>query len=333
MAKADQIKRLIASYGRPDDFRAAATKIIEEEHRKGHAPLAAALKRVLDASVRDSGTATGTGPLISADHLADPAVELVDVIEPKRGLSDIVLGAEARSAFDRLIEEQSRADELRRHHLPVRNKLLLCGPPGSGKTLSAEVIARELRLPLLTAKIDVLISSLLGQTAINLRRLFEYGARRSCVLFLDEFDALGRSRTDSGEHNELRRVVNSLLGMIDRFGNRSILIAATNLDDALDDAIWRRFDDVVQFGRPDAADIRRHLDILFKNYPVNFDIASVVPKLAGLTHADIERVALDAIKTSVLRKRKAVTETDVAASIKSQTRRTPNPARARTKRS
>ena len=331
MAKADQIKRLIASFGRPDDFRAAATKIIEEEHRKGHAPFAAALKRVLDVSVRDAGPTTG--PLINADHLADPAVELLDVIEPKRGLSDIVLATEARSAFDRLIEEQSRADELRRHHLPVRNKLLLCGPPGSGKTLSAEVIARELRLPLLTAKVDVLISSLLGQTALNLRRLFEYGARRPCILFLDEFDALGRSRTDSGEHNELRRVVNSLLGMIDRFGNRSILIAATNLDDALDDAMWRRFDDIVQFGRPEAADIRRHLDILFKNYPVNFDIASIVPKLAGLTHADIERVALDAIKTSILRKRKAVTETDVAASIKSQSRRIPNPARARTTRS
>ncbi|HML27632.1 MAG TPA: ATP-binding protein [Hyphomicrobium sp.] len=248
-------------------------------------------------------------------------------------MTTLGIGPEARRRLGARRTAEIVADELRRHHLPVRNKLLLCGPPGSGKTLSAEVIARELRLPLLTAKVDVLISSLLGQTALNLRRLFEYGARRPCVLFLDEFDALGRSRTDNGEHNELRRVVNSLLGMIDRFGNRSILIAATNLDDALDDAIWRRFDDVVQFGRPDAADIRRHLDILFKNYPVNFDVASVVPKLAGLTHADIERVALDAIKTSILRKRKAVTETDVAASIKYQTRRTPNPARARRTRS
>lgn len=334
MAKAEQIKRLITSYGRPDEFRAAASRIIEDEHRKGHIPLAAALKRALDAHVHGETARTGTpaGSLVGTERYAEPALDLVDVAEPVRGLADIVLTPEARGIFDRIIEEQRRADELRRHRLPVRNRLLLCGPPGCGKTLSAEVIARELGLPLLTARIDVLISSLLGQTAANLRKLFDYASRQPCVLFLDEFDALARSRTDSGEHNELRRVVNSLLGMIDRFKSRSVLIAATNLDSVVDNAIWRRFDDVVHFAEPTADEIGRLLALLFKNYPVNFELATVIPKLAGLSFADIERVAQDAIKTSVLKRRKAVTETDVAAALKAEHRRTTHRERGRQKR-
>lgn len=330
MAKADQIKKLIASYGRPTDFRAAAMSIIDDEHRKGHTPLAASLKRVLDASVQ-SATPGAPSSLTNIDLLADPAGELVDVTEPQRALADIVLGSEARASFDRLIEEQTRADELRRHRLPVRSKLLFCGPPGCGKTLGAEVIAKELDLPLLTARIDTLISSLLGQTATNLRRLFDYAARRPCVLFLDEFDALARSRTDSGEHNELRRVVNSLLGMIDRHQSRGVLVAATNLEIALDSAIWRRFDDVVAFEPPARPEILALLTLVFKNFPVNFELEASAPKLAGFSYAEIERVGLEAIKTAVLKKRKAVTETDFAASLKSATRRSAPAATRRTR--
>jgi SpoVK/Ycf46/Vps4 family AAA+-type ATPase len=336
MAKADHIKRLFASFGRPDDFRAVATKIIEDEHRKGHIPLANALKRTLDTHVRVDpkapGRPTQPGALIHADLVSDPALELVDILEPRRNLTDIVLSVDAKASFDRLIEEQRRADELRRHHLPVRCKLLLCGPPGCGKTLSAEVIAKELDLPLVTARIDMLISSLLGQTASNLRRLFDYATRQPCVLFLDEFDALARSRTDSGEHNELRRVVNSLLGMVERFKSRGILIAATNLETTLDEAIWRRFDDVVNFTLPSNEDIARQLVLLFKNYPVNFDLATLVPKLDGFSFADIERVACDGIKTSILKKRKAVTETDVAAAVKAEAKRRPTRKRDRNAR-
>ena len=320
MAKADQIKKLIASYGRPTEFRAAAMTIIDDEQRKGHTPMAVTLKRVLDASVQSS-TSTAPSSLTNIDLLADPAGELVDVTEPQRAMVDIVLGSEARASFDRLIEEQTRADELRRHRLPVRSKLLFCGPPGCGKTLGAEVIAKELNLPLLTARIDTLISSLLGQTATNLRRLFDYAARRPCVLFLDEFDALARSRTDSGEHNELRRVVNSLLGMIDRHPNRGVLVAATNLEISLDSAIWRRFDDVVVFEPPARPEILALMTLVFKNFPVNFELQASAAKLAGLSYAEIERVGLEAIKTAVLKKRKAVTETDFAASLKSATRR------------
>ena len=319
MAKADQIKKLVASYGRPAEFRAATLKIIEEEHRIGHRPFAAALKKMLDAHVTD--TPVNTGGLAHIDQVTDPASELLDVTEPKRGLQDIVLNSEGRVSFERLIEEQRQGDELRRHRLPVRGKLLLCGPPGCGKTLSAEVIARELSLPLMTAKVDMLISSMLGQTAGNLRRMFEYAGRRPCVLFLDEFDAIARSRTDSGEHNELRRVVNSLLRMIDKYQTRGVLIAATNLEQSLDTAIWRRFDDVVHLGPPAHDEARKLLELIFKNFPVNFDVSGMVSKLTSLSYAEIERVAFEAIKTAVLKKHKAVSETDVAAALKAETRR------------
>jgi SpoVK/Ycf46/Vps4 family AAA+-type ATPase len=320
MAKADQIKKLIGSYGRPAEFRAAAMTIIDDAHRKGHGPMAASLKRVLDATLQASPGSPSVG-LANIELLADPAGELVDISDAERGLNDIVLGSDARASFDRLIEEQKRADELHRHRLPVRGKLLFCGPPGCGKTLGAEVVARELGLPLLTARVDALISSLLGQSASNLRRLFDYAVKRPSVLFLDEFDALARSRTDAGEHNELRRVVNSLLGMLDRHRARGILIAATNLETTLDPAIWRRFDDVVIFEPPGEAEIGRLLALVFKNFPVNFDLEASAAKLSGLSYAEIERIALEAIKTAVLRKRKAVTETDFAGAHKSVNRR------------
>jgi SpoVK/Ycf46/Vps4 family AAA+-type ATPase len=173
---------------------------------------------------------------------------------------------------------------------------------------------------------------LLGQTATNLRRLFEYAAKRPCVLFLDEFDALARSRTDNGEHNELRRVVNSLLVMIDRYKSRGVLIAATNLETSLDTAIWRRFDDVVHLGPPSAEDAHRLLALAFKNFPINFDLDGFMGKLANLSYADIERAAFEAIKTAVLKKRKAVTETDLAAALKAESRRQGGRTRERSMR-
>ncbi|MGC2132619.1 MAG: ATP-binding protein, partial [Xanthobacteraceae bacterium] len=125
--------------------------------------------------------------------------------------------------------------------------------------MSAEVLAKELGLPLYIARIEGIISSFLGETAANIRKLFDGANRHPCVLFLDEFDALARARIVQDEHNELRRVVNSLLMMIDRYRGRGLLIAATNLEESLDNAIWRRFDDVVFFDLPDIAEIHEYL--------------------------------------------------------------------------
>ncbi|MGB7098284.1 MAG: ATP-binding protein, partial [Xanthobacteraceae bacterium] len=172
---------------------------------------------------------------------------LVELIEPSRERNELVLSPQNNDILEALLNEFRHADILRRHGLINRSRILLCGPPGTGKTLTAEILARQIGLPLYVAKIDAIISSFLGETASNVRKLFDAANQQACVLFLDEFDALARARISNDEHNELRRVVNSLLMMIDRYSGRGLLVAATNLEEALDSAIWRRFDDVLFF--------------------------------------------------------------------------------------
>lgn len=320
MAKTDDIRKLIGSYGKPEAFRSAALRIIADVEKGRNPKLAVPLRQALDTHVQ-SDTPAPPRSLAALSQLADPVDELLEAIEPQRGRDQIVLSQEGRGLVDGLIEEHRRGEELRRHHLPLRSKVLFCGPPGCGKTLAAEVVARELSLPLYTAKLDVIISSFLGETASNLRKVFDVAARRPCVLFLDEFDALARDRTDTSEHNELRRVVNSLLLFIDRFKGRGLVVAATNLEGALDSAVWRRFDEVVVFDPPGEIEIAELLKLRFRNYPVNFDLTKEPAKLKGLSFAEIERVCFDAIKGAVMKRRKGVSETEFAAALKSELRR------------
>jgi SpoVK/Ycf46/Vps4 family AAA+-type ATPase len=232
-----------------------------------------------------------------------------------------VLNPDTRTLVEGIIEERRRTEELRRHRLPISSRLLFAGPPGCGKTLCAEVMARELSLPLFAARIDVIVSSFLGETASNLRRLFDFAARRPCILFLDEFDALARSRADATEHNEMRRVVNSLLLMVERFRGPGLVIAATNLPQFLDEALWRRFDEVVSFDLPTEREIEFFLKRQFANFPAHFDLETFVSKLAGTSYADVERVCVDAIKRAVLKKRRSVSETEFASALRGETRR------------
>jgi SpoVK/Ycf46/Vps4 family AAA+-type ATPase len=225
---------------------------------------------------------------------------LLEIIEPNRRRDELILGSKNVRTFLGLLEEFRHGDTLRRHGLTIRSKLLFCGPPGCGKTMTAEVFAYELGLPLLVARLDRLFSSFLGETASNITKIFEAVSDTPSVLFLDEFDALARSRSDSAEHNELRRVVNSLLMLIDRFHGKGFLIAATNLEESLDSAIWRRFDEVIVFGLPQEREIRRFLKLKTRNFPAAFDIEAKAVKLKGLSYADIERVCLNAIKRSII---------------------------------
>jgi SpoVK/Ycf46/Vps4 family AAA+-type ATPase len=321
MAKAEHIKKLIASFGRTQEFRDAALRIIDDAQQHGQRPFADSLRKILDANVQPGYQASQQPRLTALANATDPAADLLDEIEVTRGLSDIVLNSETRTLIESILEERRRSEELRRHRLPISARLLFAGPPGCGKTMCAEVLARELSLPLYTARIDVIISSFLGETAGNLRRIFEFATRRPCVLFLDEVDALARTRTDAAEHNELRRVVNSLLLMIERFKGPSLVIAATNLPRFLDEALWRRFDDIVYFEVPSDREIAQMLERQFANFPANFDVTTLIGKLAGMSYADIERVCVDGIKKAVLKKRKAVSETEFAAALRHEMRR------------
>ena len=268
MARAELMKKLLASYGRDDEFRAVAEQIITEEEKKNNRVLARSLRKTLEAGPGRSSRPKALAPLIP---FPEAAADFIERVEPRHTRNDIVLGATNVRVLVGLVKEYRRADEMRRHGLKVRSKLLFCGPPGCGKTLCAEIFAAELGLPLFLVKLDRLISSYLGETAGNVRKIFEFARKQPCVLFFDGFDALARSRDDSSEHNELRRVVNSLLLFIHHIQPKGFLIAATNLDRSLDLAVWQRFDEVVWFDKPDRSMIGRFLRLKFKNVAIAFD--------------------------------------------------------------
>ena len=247
--------------------------------------------------------------------------DLVEVIIPSRSRSDLILSQDSVFTLTGVADEFRRGDDIRRHGLPIRSKLLFCGPPGCGKTLCAEVVAAELQVPLVVARLDAIIASHLGETAANLRKVFEIAQSQSIVLFLDEFDAIARTRTDATEHSEIRRVVNSLLMMIDRFEGRSLLIAATNLEHTLDRAIWRRFDEVVLFEKPTVFQIRQLLQIKTRNFLPDFDIAKYADKFQDMAFSQIERACINAIRSSILQHRKSISEPDFRSALEHEIKR------------
>jgi SpoVK/Ycf46/Vps4 family AAA+-type ATPase len=318
MARGELMKKLLASYGRDEEFRAVAEQIIDEEEKKNNRVLARSLRKTLEAAPSRPSGPRGLAPLIP---FPEAAADFIERVEPTHSRNDIVLGATNVRVLLGLVKEYRRADDIRRHGLRARSKLLFCGPPGCGKTLCAEIFAAELGLPLFLVKLDRLISSYLGETASNVRKIFEFARKQPCVLFFDEFDALARSRDESSEHNELRRVVNSLLLFIDHIQPKGFLIAATNLDRSLDPAVWRRFDEVVWFDKPNRSMIGRFLRLKFKNVSVAFDPFRHVPALEGYSYAEIERICIQAIKSMIVERRKQVLERDFNRALEDEVRR------------
>jgi SpoVK/Ycf46/Vps4 family AAA+-type ATPase len=319
MAKGELLKKLFSSYtqGNAEAFRSVALEIITEEERKSNRVLANALRRSLGPTEspsfssldRTGTTAVSTTPgrrLEVVPHEKDKQLPLVDPILVEKRKSDIVLSRDNQRLLVSVLEEFRSRDVIRSHGLRDRSKLLFCGPPGCGKTLCAEVFAHEVHLPLLVTSMDTLVSSYLGETATNLRRIFDYVSARPAVLLLDEFDAIARLRDDDSQHGELKRVVNSLLQLIDRFSGPGFVIAATNHERQLDPAIWRRFDEVVYFAKPSGREIMRLLKLKFRNFRIEFDPAMKVEELVGFSHAEIERVCMNAIRRSILHKQNSV---------------------------
>lgn len=230
----------------------------------------------------------------------DKRVALTEFVRPERSKSDLILSASNTALLGNVLEELRRADILKRHGLKPSSKLLFCGPPGCGKTTCAEAFAYEAKLPLVVARIDVLVSSFLGETSTNLRRIFEFAQTTPSVLLLDEFDTVARTRDDDNEHSELKRVVNSLLQLIDRYQGAGVIIAATNHEAKLDTAIWRRFDQIVYFEAPNLREIRALVKLKLRNFPMAFDPIPLAESMLGMSHAEVERICISAIKSTVL---------------------------------
>jgi SpoVK/Ycf46/Vps4 family AAA+-type ATPase len=313
----EMVRKLILAHANGDAaaFEAAAEEYIAEERRKNHHVLAKDLERVLYKTngTRSNGVSHSTFLSGSLNLLGVPETDLprdkdrdallVEIIEPRRELDDLVLAPVVREALDRIVVEQCKSDLLQSYGLRPAGKVLFCGPPGCGKTVAAEAIAAALYLPLVLVRFDAVISSYLGETAANLRKVFTFARSRKMVMLFDEFDAIGKHRTAIEEHGELKRVVNSFLQLLDGFRGESLLIAATNHQGLLDSALWRRFDEIVAFDVPDEAAI---VEVLRRNlHQIGIAPGLVlderVPDVLGCSHADIERIAQDAVKQTVLR--------------------------------
>ena len=303
MASGKLLRQLINTGVRGDTegFRAASEAVIQEERQKNHHLLANDLERLLYGDYAGSRK-TQFGVLSELPGNKDNGLALLEERPVIREEKDIVLADATREALEEILLEHNRSDVLRSFGLRPAQKILFCGPPGCGKTLAAEIIAHSLSLPLVLVRLDSVISSFLGETASNLRKVFDFVSKHPVVALFDEFDALTKDRGDSADHGELKRSVNAVLQMLDGYRGESILIATTNYESLLDHAVWRRFDEVVRFEMPDLEQIQHLLALKLSGTRRNFEVDSKeISKLfEGLSHADIERVLRRAVKEMIL---------------------------------
>jgi len=303
MATGKLLRQLIKTgiEGDTDAFRETSQRVIEEERQKQHHLLANDLERILYGTTPASGRSASSARL-TAPTDRERNLPLLSIREPLRRVDDVVLSDETHSTLEELLQEHHHTERLASYGLRAADRLLFYGPPGCGKTLTSEVIASELGMPLAIVRIDAVVSSYLGETASNLRKVFEFAATHSVVLLFDEFDALAKERADESEHGELRRVVNAVVQMMDEYAGNSVLIAATNHESILDSAIWRRFEEILHFEQPNLEQLRRLLTLKLRGVRREFepDDAKVATLFKGMSHADVERVLRRAIKAMIL---------------------------------
>lgn len=302
MTSAKTLRQLIKTglEGNFDLFRQVTEQVIKEERGKQHHLLANDLEQILygrNNLVNDKKIFLDKVP-----EDRERGLNLIELREPVRRLEDLVLSDDNLSLLEDILVEHRRAEALRKYGLYPVDRLLFCGPPGCGKTLTSEIMASELGIPLAIVRIDSVISSYLGETAANLRKVFDFISVSPLVVLFDEFDALAKEREDIAEHGEIKRVVNAVLQMMDSYQGKSLLIAATNHENILDSAIWRRFDEVLVFELPNIEQIRRLLSVKLRGVRREFEIDDlrIAGMFKGMSHADIERVLRRAIKEMIL---------------------------------
>jgi SpoVK/Ycf46/Vps4 family AAA+-type ATPase len=318
MASAEQLKALLKSHVEGDDSRffAVAMQLAAHEAKLGHGKLAQELRELIDR-------AKARGNIDSLSKKSIPIVQprgelssLLSVSYPKLRLADMILHESIAERLVRTIKEQRHISKIRSYGLTPRKKLLLVGPPGTGKTMSAGVLAGELGLPLLVVRLDSLITKYMGETAAKLRLVFDAIAQTRGVYLFDEFDSIGSQRGLLNDVGEIRRVLNSFLQLIEQDESNSILMAATNHPGILDYALFRRFDDVIEYVLPDEKLIVSTLKAKLAHFNQSeIDWQEVAGSAVGLSYADITRACEEAIKDAVINDRETLTSLDILKSL------------------
>lgn len=298
MATAEQLKFLIKSHYDDDNtrFTTLALQVAAHEARLGHNQAAVEIRKLIDKAK----SAKAQIIPFRAD-LSD--LILVDYDLQER-LFDLITSQTMADRLNRVLKEFRQRSKLKQHGLSHRRKLLLCGPPGCGKTLSASVIAGELGLPLCTIMMDKLVTKFMGETSAKLRQVFDALAEQRGVYLFDEFDAIGAERNMDNDVGEIRRVLNAFLQLIERDQSDSLIIAATNNHRILDQALFRRFDDVITYQLPTADERVRLIAQRLGSFKGSMSMTKMADASDGLSHGDITMAVNDAIKDAILDGRK-----------------------------
>lgn len=294
MANSDQIISLIKSHydGKPEQFSTLALQIAAHEARQGHNVIAAEIRKAVDKNkfIRPAKL-----------NFLNPALgEMVFEEEPQYDLGDLVLREEVKERITRIVTEYMQRERLLRHHLQNRRKILLGGPSGTGKTMTASVIAHEIELPLYIIRMEKILTKFMGETSTKLGQIFELIASHPGVYLFDEFDAIGTQRGMDNEVGEMRRVLNSFLQFIERDSSESLILAATNNLEMLDQALFRRFDDVIRYALPTDEEKTRLLQTELGKQLDDREIESLVSCLDGLSHSEIKMACMDALKEAII---------------------------------
>lgn len=318
MATADQLKALIKSFSEQDTtrFYRVALQLAAHEARLGHGKVANELRKLVDqARAQTSVVQRSTGPI----PISKPRGELeglLSVSYPDLHLQHMVLPPAVKADFQRILKEHRQQHKLVEHGLSPRRKLLLLGPPGTGKSMAAKVLAGELHLPLFVVRFEALITKFMGETAAKLRLIFDAMHQTRGVYLFDEFDAIGAQRAMPNETGEIRRVLNSFLQFIEQDNSLSIIIAATNHVEILDRALFRRFDDVIRFDVPSKELVARLLQERLAEFKTgDLDWAKISDEARGLSYGDLVRACEDAAKDMVLEGRTLVMEESLRKAI------------------
>lgn len=296
MARSDLLIDLVDAQRRGDTsrFRLLVETIIAEERSNQHHLVADRLSELI--------TTSGSADLLARDDSARPVADLLHEVVPRRRLSTLQLDSRVQAAADELIEEHHRAELLRSHGIEPRNRVLLEGPPGNGKTSLAEAIAAECMLPFYAVRYEGIVSSFLGETTSRLDHVFEFARTRRCVLFFDEFDTIAKERADTHETGEIKRVVSTLLLQIDRLPSHVIVVCATNHGELLDRAAWRRFQLRLVLDAPSRAEATKFLESLRVRLggELGFAPRTLADRLQGASYAELEQFAQDVRRRYVL---------------------------------
>ena len=296
MARSDLLISLVKASSQGDQvaYRRTLEVIISEERAKQHHILADRLAQYLEAEP------PAKRQIHPINH--DQPDNLLYEVSPKRLIEDLILPDVVVNASRELIEEQHRRDLLRSHNLEPRHRVLLIGPPGNGKTSLAEALATELMVPMFVIRYEGVIGSYLGETANRVRSLFDYVRTRQCLLFLDEFDTLGKERGDTYETGEIKRVVSSLLLQLDNMPTHVVVITATNHPELLDRAVWRRFQLRLTLPPPTQKDLERwfygfeaKLDV-----PMGYSVPALAEHFVNSSYGEVEDFCTDVLRRSVL---------------------------------